>query len=692
MWDGDDPACTHKWGDEIESKGMSGGTKSSTLGETGHPMSEEGLQRTLQRSQFDAPRSNAFCDLCGAWRGCLGLEPTPDLYVAHLVLIGREIRRVLHPTGTFWLNLGDSYMAHSSRDYSKLGSRPHRVPGLKDKDLVGVPWRAALALQADGWWLRNDIIWRKKNAQPSSVRDRFSCKHEHVFLFAKQARYFFDLDAVRIPHTSGTYQPDGSFEPSQNWFELGEGTRKMDKTEGQMGPLAASPRRKGRGTYNGSGKNPGDIASFLEERERFLPLPGQCHAVILGVDDFRNSATFISRVVDQLENAATRVGFDLARADPAQAGEAVAHIAQKFRSTRPVQPNLTIFRGSPYTTITIEQAPDHVRVEFGRCRWILRHKGLPGNHSKKAQVVRHSFAVNGEGVDSLLVLVNWVVGLPFPADVFDQLCVFRREAHGDGSSPALDATIGDHQTEDVRHLRSPATKIAFIEGLLAVALHQTRIAMPVPSLVVHPAPASGTGGPITFRDVADFYVPIIALEPTQGNHTGDVWDVATGNYKGAHFAVWPSELVERFILAGTSAKGRCPTCKTPWKRVIEKQGGSIKKVGTGENLTGNRKGDRNPLEYDRLKFKGAGGIEPQQRITTGWEPSCGCDMHEPERCVVLDPFSGSGTTGWVAMRLDRNYVGLDLNQEYLSLAQARLEDRKAPQSSDEPDLIGELFG
>ena len=123
---------------------------------------------------------------------------------------------------------------------------------------------------------------------------------------------------------------------------------------------------------------------------------------------------------------------------------------------------------------------------------------------------------------------------------------------------------------------------------------------------------------------------------------------------------------------------------------METAGGSIKHEGTGENLTGDRKGD-DPLDYDRLKLKGAGGIEPKKRITTGWGPTCECGPHDPEPCVVLDPFSGSGTTGVVAMRLGRDYTGLDLNPEYLELAMARLEGRKAPQDDDEPDLIGELF-
>ncbi|OHD25082.1 MAG: hypothetical protein A2Y38_02735 [Spirochaetes bacterium GWB1_59_5] len=328
------------------------------------------------------------------WVGSLGLEPTPELYVEHLVLIFQELRRVLHPTGTFWLNLGDSYMSHAAKDMASLGGREGErvadeegyedtvlfghapVAGLKDKDLVGIPWRAALALQADGWWLRNSIIWQKSNPMPSSVQDRFSCKYEFVFLFAKQARYYFDLEAVKVPSNSTS-----------------------------------------------AGKNPGNV-------------------------------------------------------------------------------------------------------------WTLPH--------------------------------------------------------------------------------SP--------------------------------------------------------------------------YKGAHFACWPPKLVERMILAGSSEKGRCPTCKAPWGRVVDRKWAQPTRQNYKAAETAHWKG---------LQPTGRiGGFVGGQVATKGWQPTCECPAHEPERSVVLDPFSGSATTGLVALQLGRNYVGLDLNEKYLPLALARLEGRAAPKTStdSEPNLIEELFG
>jgi len=153
--------------------------------------------------------------------GQLGLEPTPEEYVANMVAVFREVRRVLRDDGTLWLNLGDSY-AHNGpcgggspvamRDHG-IDEEPYRMtdrsaqkkmsyavpPGLKSKDLVGIPWRVAFALQADGWYLRQDIVWHKPNPMPESVTDRCTKAHEYLFLLSKSARYYFDAEAIKEP-------------------------------------------------------------------------------------------------------------------------------------------------------------------------------------------------------------------------------------------------------------------------------------------------------------------------------------------------------------------------------------------------------------------------------------------------------------------------------------------------------------
>ncbi len=144
----------------------------------------------------------------------IGLEETPELYVAKLIQLFREVRRLLVDDGTLWVNLGDSYNAagrtgHGTRvgykqntnrasSHGSDACRPS-VDALKEKDLIGIPWRVAFALQADGWYLRQDIIWNKPNPMPESVTDRCTKAHEYIFLLSKSAKYYYDNEAVKEP-------------------------------------------------------------------------------------------------------------------------------------------------------------------------------------------------------------------------------------------------------------------------------------------------------------------------------------------------------------------------------------------------------------------------------------------------------------------------------------------------------------
>jgi DNA modification methylase len=155
--------------------------------------------------------------------GQIGLEETPEDYIARLVEVFREVRRVLKRGGVLWLNLGDSYagtemngkVGASSQRQGRastkiaISHRPFRA--LPSKNLLGIPWRVAFALQADGWILRADIIWSKTNAMPESVKDRPTRNHEYVFLFSKQKRYYYNADAIR--------EPTVSTHPSGNGFK-----------------------------------------------------------------------------------------------------------------------------------------------------------------------------------------------------------------------------------------------------------------------------------------------------------------------------------------------------------------------------------------------------------------------------------------------------------------------------------------
>ena len=194
--------------------------------------------------------------------GQIGLEDSPDAFVARLVEVFREVRRVLRDDGTLWLNLGDSYAAARGGTYQPAetlaggisgrtadGSRTNRgrgdgyqpsrnagAFGLKHKDLCGIPWRVAFALQADGWYLRSDIIWHKPNPMPESVTDRPTKSHEYVFLLSKSARYYYDGEAIK--EESITNDPRRPYGSNGAWsidgrdkIEAGAGSvRKTDAT------------------------------------------------------------------------------------------------------------------------------------------------------------------------------------------------------------------------------------------------------------------------------------------------------------------------------------------------------------------------------------------------------------------------------------------------------------------------------
>ena len=204
-WEGGDPDCEHtismntKWGDSKK--------RDRLRPEVGHRGGD-----------------SSACHLCGAKRidSQLGLENTPEEYVENMVKVFREVKRILKPTGTVWLNLGDTYWGGKgassqawtteNTDRDTLQKKHHQIKEMnetrpqdkthaifKPKDLVGIPWRVAIALQADGWWLRQDIIWQKPSCLPEPVKDRCTKNHEYIFLLTKRKYYYFDHLAIREP-------------------------------------------------------------------------------------------------------------------------------------------------------------------------------------------------------------------------------------------------------------------------------------------------------------------------------------------------------------------------------------------------------------------------------------------------------------------------------------------------------------
>jgi DNA modification methylase len=348
--------------------------------------------------------------------GQLGLEATPEEYVQKLADIFRELRSVLRRDGTLWLNIGDTYFGSwgnyggqnrgqgSQRPIVRGSSVPNPAydglegyrppstvahPVLKPKDLVGIPWRLATALQADGWWLRSDVIWAKPNPMPESVTDRPTKSHEYLFLLAQSDRYFYDAEAIK---------------------------------EIAVGESPGNTTHKGQAAFEG-----GDV---------------------------------------------------------------------------------------------------HMRTKSG------------------------------------------------------------------------------------------------LAAMVAFARHNKR----------------------------------------------SVWTIAVEAFPEAHFAVFPTRLVEPCILAGTSEHGCCAECGAPWTRIVQRDVSFQSGSGRSGNEPEGKYADTAQAESGDYDIR----LGPVVTTSTlGWEPSCSCSA-PTSPCTVLDPFNGAGTTGLVALRLGRNYVGIELNPDYVAISEKRV--------------------
>jgi DNA modification methylase len=248
-WVGGDPDCLHKSAKKNADK---------TGGFTGKRIRKIGGS---ENNKYLKHKKN--CPDCGATRkdNQLGMEDTPEEFVENLVRVFKEVKRVLRDDGTVWLNLGDSYynyrpgkgqslskqsVSNTDQDLPQdCARRGNKIAGLKEKDLVGIPWRVAFALQADGWYLRQDIIWHKPNPMPESVRDRCTKSHEYIFLLSKNPKYYYDNEAIK---EDSVYHGKDKRSDKGNIRYEGKRTNNKD-TKAQQSFVTINPKKNKRSVW-----------------------------------------------------------------------------------------------------------------------------------------------------------------------------------------------------------------------------------------------------------------------------------------------------------------------------------------------------------------------------------------------------------------------------------------------------------
>jgi DNA modification methylase len=654
--------------------------------------------------------------------GQLGLEPTPEEYVNNLVKVFREVRRVLRDDGTVWLNLGDSYCGTSNKgeykDPKYLDGRNgqkvainNKIKGLKAKDLVGIPWRVAFALQADGWYLRSDIIWclsggtwvyakTQKGEMPMMIKDvarldpktvklwngekwtqvlgmsrserkgdeielvlrsgeRISCTPTHKFPTDKGLKEAKDitigdvLQFCRLPEPeqprdcvidedaawlAGLYIAEGSM--AGDTIQIAGHTKEVERWE-RLQKIANKYGGSITRTIDG---NKMDIRMYgkvlvamLSELVSGKTAKNKCFAPVV----WRYSNKFIESILDgylsgdghyEKQNDRWRLGFtrnynlerDLRTACSRLGYRLTLNLSTVLYNGRQVP----TFRGEIRKTrsghFNEKNTGEVLEISKARCRyvWDIGVEDEPHLFALASGILTHNSKPNP--------MPESVTDRPTKSHEYIFLLSKSRRYFYDGEAikePQADISVRRaFSTNNVSARKDAATNVYAI---------------------------SGRAQDETYKRMRE---SVLAGEPQYRNKRS-VWTVNTKPYKEAHFATFPEKLIEPCILAGASDKA-CEICGSPFERVVESESVCNVKRGTV------------PSSYRAIGQPQQAGVFCNTK-TTGWQPTCKCECQGAGKSIVLDPFAGSGTTLWVAKKLNRKAVGYELNEKYCRLIQKR---------------------
>ena len=626
--------------------------------------------------------------------GQIGLEPTPGEYVEKMIEVFREVRRVLRDDGTLWLNLGDCY-AGSWGNYAPTGE------GLKPKDLVGIPWRVAFALQEDGWWLRSDIIWclsggtkvyarTQKGDAPMTIKDLARLDPSTVKLWngekwtqllgvSKSTRKGDEITLVLRSGERISCTPTHKF-PTQRGLLEAKDIVVGDILERCVLPEPDQPKEPAfigedaawlAGLYVAEGSRSGDtiqISGHAKETERWERL--QAIAVAYG--------GYATRTIDENRMDIRLYGKVL----NAVIDELVSGRTAKDKHFSPM-----VWR---YSNRFLEAILDGYLAGDGHYdakndRWRL---GFTRNYNLESDL-RTICARLGYKLKLNLSHVTYN-GKRVPT--FRGEIRKTRSGHWNEKDPGEIVAVQKARCRKVYDLGVADAPHLF--ALASGALTHNSKPNPMPESVTDRPTKSHEYVFLLTKRPRYFYDADAVREAQNwvggagnrnyragsengreaegqsnrpnpaGRNRRTVWEIPTQPTPEAHFATFPEALVEPCIKAGTSARGACPKCGAPWRRVVDLERSDVPRYNS--KSAGRRDcnyGDSDSTTLRARKIVVRGG---------DWQPSCTCGTEETIPCVVLDPFGGSGTVAKVARDLGRSSVLIELNPEYVAIMKKKL--------------------
>ena len=641
VWGGEED-CEHRWGEEIDNPHRD--RRTSVGGHLG--ADKEGGGRTAARGQT----AGAFCSLCPSWRGQLGLEPTPDLYVQHIVVVFQEVRRVLRDDGTCWINLGDSYASVRSGGTSRTEPQ-----GFQEND-------------------------------STSTRLCDAC----------EAIVSGDDRSVRTHHQNAPSRGDDSPVPIPAHKESPPSRLASSDSENQTEPRQSSVSTQDQRPFEAL-----SVEQFPDAPESTKPVSSppprvEClHCDNCGVClSVENSSTRDARLCARRDSGPGRPDTSQrwhtsalrneGKSPSAEAYSGIAPLKQKDLVGMPwmiafalrndgwwLRSDIIWAKPNPMPeSVTDRPTRSHedlfLLTKSGTTKY-WTHRDLNGTRTKPKADYR--WVDNLNDIEYVEKPSGWT-----KEKIPCQECAGAGQLSGYFGSMECSTCKGKGRVRrwgrinlwrghdyfyDADAIREPGSLNSHPRGKDGI-----------PALTHKMAPA-GEG----IRNNPSFQAAMRTLPPEAGRNKRTVWEIATQPYPEAHFATFPEKLVEPCIKAGTPEKGACRVCGSPWERVVEAKPNPSKADFDPDSREWANTHQRtsNPQSSKSL-HRNPGGVY-REAVTTGFRPSCDHDA-ESEPALVLDPFCGSGSAGVVAVGLGRRFLGIDIKAEYLAMAERRL--RKFP--------------